>query len=303
MANLSKEWFDSLLSSCAAPARSWPEDAHPSYPIPETLSGPYVNGFGVVGRSNLRILRDSWPGDLLAWSGTDRHDVFAESSYPQTEVLRVSDRAIRLARFLAHQGDDESPYWPILAWFEQVRALEEYPVLDDEDHAELQSDEWNESWETWARSDFLRELEYWADVDLDRSEIRDPDIVRLFWRACETRGVYPDEDGDSMWIDLEATARAVPIDEIRGLKGATDPETGLPTRPRPIRRNRARTQARGLFGPQALELCSGGVTVTYPDRTEFLTGARNWQLLRRLSDREQVHPRSLAPFPDRAPWE
>jgi len=44
-------------------------------------------------------------------------------------------------------------------------ALEDYPLIDEETHSELELEAENEAWDCWARGDFVRELESRFDED------------------------------------------------------------------------------------------------------------------------------------------
>lgn len=90
----------------------------------------------------------------------------------------------------------------------QLDSLEDYPLLDEEDHSNLEFDAQGEAWDNWARHDVRNGLieslgPYLDDPDefLDRIE---DDLLHLFDQARdEVNEYWICESGGSMWIDIE----------------------------------------------------------------------------------------------------
>jgi hypothetical protein len=118
-------------------------------------------------------------------------------------------------------------------------ALEDYPLISEETHGEMELEAQDEAWESWAESDFVRELEgrfgedafaelvYAPDGEpegqsrlFETGERRPPadlaDAVRqLFETARETANEYwIDETGGNAWIDLDRVCDAIDGDML-----------------------------------------------------------------------------------------
>ena len=118
--------------------------------------------------------------------------------------------------------------------------LEDYPLVSEETHSELELEAQGEAWESWAESDFSRAVESMFGADLDFPELvfvpdSEPkaqgrlfetgerpkpenleDAVReLFETARETANEYwIDETGGNAWIDLDRVCVAVTADML-----------------------------------------------------------------------------------------
>jgi hypothetical protein len=95
-------------------------------------------------------------------------------------------------------------------WCDIAQRLDDYPILDESLYSELELEAQNESWELWARADFVRELERQLDVELSGSE---SDILDLFLSLSDRSNTY--WEGDS--IDVERVASAATLDDVRKL--------------------------------------------------------------------------------------
>jgi len=95
-------------------------------------------------------------------------------------------------------------------WCDIAARLDDYPILDEGLYSELELEAQNESWELWARADFVRELERQLDVELSGS---DSVILDLFLSLSDRSNTY--WEGDS--IDVERVASAATLDDVRKL--------------------------------------------------------------------------------------
>ena len=120
---------------------------------------------------------------------------------------------------------------------ETIEALESYPVLDEDDHSQLELDCQQEAWECWAASDWrdairdkLAEFapesadfpEYWADDQLDAipADKLEPQLLELFRACAEMANEYwQEESGAGWWIDLKKVAAGVDRMDLVGLTG------------------------------------------------------------------------------------
>lgn len=98
-------------------------------------------------------------------------------------------------------------------------ALADYPLLDDSDHSDLEHEDEQENWESWARSDFRRELvrvlasELSArGVEGDASDlieaVSDVQVDALFWSLCQQEESHPEHSGGEVNFPLVDMADA-----------------------------------------------------------------------------------------------
>jgi hypothetical protein len=96
-------------------------------------------------------------------------------------------------------------------WCDLMGRLDDYPILDESLYGEMEIEAQNESWELWARRDFIRAVESALDVTLDESD--SSAMLTAFENARERSNTY--WEGDS--IDVERIAQAVTYDDVRAL--------------------------------------------------------------------------------------
>lgn len=94
-------------------------------------------------------------------------------------------------------------------WCDIQARLEDYPVLCDETYSEMELEAQNESWDLWARRDFIRAVESALDVTLDESD--SSAVLDLFETARERSNTY--WEGDC--IDVDRIAQAVTFADAR----------------------------------------------------------------------------------------
>jgi hypothetical protein len=92
-------------------------------------------------------------------------------------------------------------------WCDIRARLENYPILDESLHSEMESEAQSESWDNWARSDYVRAVERHLEIDLDSSA----DLAEVFSKVCDRANVY--WEGDS--IDVDRVATATTCDDVR----------------------------------------------------------------------------------------
>lgn len=88
--------------------------------------------------------------------------------------------------------------------------LEQYPVLDDDDHSEVEREEESEHWEDYGREDVRRSVsdaleEEGVNADFV-SEMSDEDFDKAYWDTCRETHEYP-EKIDSSAYDFGNEAR------------------------------------------------------------------------------------------------
>jgi hypothetical protein len=96
-------------------------------------------------------------------------------------------------------------------WCDLQAKMQEYPILDESLYSELEMEAQEESWELWARADFVRAVERCLDVELDDSD--SSAVLTAFEAIRERANVY--WEGDE--IDVERIAQAATTHDVRGL--------------------------------------------------------------------------------------
>lgn len=87
------------------------------------------------------------------------------------------------------------------AIIEMLAGLEDYPLLDEEKHSEMEFEAEDEAWSNWGRSEYKSALEKAFNGDAD--EVTMDVIDEHFAHARDAANVYwVNESGDSMYIDI-----------------------------------------------------------------------------------------------------
>lgn len=126
-----------------------------------------------VQRSNYRRLAEDYPEALvrISWANTDTLGAF------------LSDLSPELAEVLGNLGD-------------------QYPIYDESDLSELESEEITASWDQYVQADLTSEIRALLSEDIADlwDELPDDDQRGMFWSVCEALDIYPEHDGlDVRW--------------------------------------------------------------------------------------------------------
>lgn len=109
-----------------------------------------------------------------------------------------------------------------------LRALKEYPLLDEELHAEMTAEAIEDAWDSWAGGDFQKLLLVKIEDeerDVDELDFVDEELHELFDQARDISGAeWINEVSDQMYIDLERVANIVRYEKtddgyVFGIKG------------------------------------------------------------------------------------
>jgi len=136
-------------------------------------SGDY-SGYGSIGRSNIRVLKKEYSYEYhsysdLFWYGV-KYGEFPRVSvrkrdndnlglgYWEDENIILEPETVIVISTCAY--DYEQVYMDTAhPDFENLKkSMEDYCVLDDCDHSDLQFDEWVETWNSWLERDVMSEL-------------------------------------------------------------------------------------------------------------------------------------------------
>ncbi len=114
-----------------------------------------------------------------------------------------------------------------------IHALEDYPIIDESDHSELELDLQQEAWECWAADDWrnlvTNELQehapetasdYWAEEILETVPGIEDKLQELFEACREQANEYWAEESDGgMWIRVSDVAAELDLDDLAELTG------------------------------------------------------------------------------------
>jgi hypothetical protein len=173
-------------------------DGRTVYVLPDMMSGGDYSNTGLVQKSNYRVFLERF-GKL---SGV--HKVYGG----------FGTYAIAIRHDLTESNEEIK---------EVLSKLEDYPLIDEDDHSQLEMEEQGIAWKDWARRDFIRAL-----LELDGiAEKFDEDslakILRrklyktrrkfdpyetLFYNAAEAINECWEDDGGSMGIHVDKVAES-----------------------------------------------------------------------------------------------
>jgi hypothetical protein len=153
----------------------------------------------------------------------------------------VSSHAVGYGELVGiDETDIDAITWEQLEALQEVcNALADYPAINDATVSEVEMELQNEAWNSWARSDFKRELHKRLDSigelasdSADENEVEnlidnigDAAIDSVFYAACEKSNTYWQiESGGNAYIDLDRVAKSV---ELADLENASKESTSM----------------------------------------------------------------------------
>lgn len=167
----------------------------------EDCSWPGGYSPSAVYRSNARVFRDEFSSELEKADG-DGPDVALDVRYVTDEML------------------------------ETLEGLEDYPLISEDDHSQLELEDQQEAWENWAASDWRRlvcaavdqllpeDSPFDGDDLISRISGEDEKLAELFEVCRESANEYWEEESDgSQWIRLERVAAELSLEDLRELTG------------------------------------------------------------------------------------
>ena len=166
--------------------------------VPYTLSGDYCGSY--LGKANANVLVDTFK-----WLETFYMGFYSEQVGIILEVKQIYKR---------HKWDsivepfdlDSIPDEEWEEFVEMVKGLEDYPLLDEDEHSQIEWDATEEGFDSWADSDFAHYLD---EDDREWYEgLKREERFRVFSEAAERVNEYWFEDGScNMWIRVEEVAK------------------------------------------------------------------------------------------------
>jgi hypothetical protein len=179
------------------------EDNANLYRIPYTASGDYTGS--LVEASNRQSL-------------IEEHESFLPletvSYMFGTEELVYSMESDK------HNEWNEDKLYSFLSFFEQVCGLENYPLIDDDLHSQMEWDAYVYAWEDWGRADTVISI---RKAMPDLPHFVGPDSVSLEtyadnWMQDNSGAFWGDwmhSEGIGFWIDCDKFAAAM-VEDLKG---------------------------------------------------------------------------------------
>lgn len=205
---------------------------------PAGEASPYR--IGSLEDAALYCAHTGWKSRLLFVSEFLAEDWNWPGGYSPSAVYRSNARVFRdeFRRELENGADGDGPDIALDVRFvtddmlETLEALEDYPLISEDDHSELELELQEEAWEQWAESDWRRLVCKALDDALPEDASRDADEIldslpdaddklrELFHACAESSNTYWQEESDGeQWIDLERVAAALDLADLRDLTG------------------------------------------------------------------------------------
>lgn len=206
-------------------------------------SGIYRAGYGKIKdpKTALKFCADHhWRGARLLFCADKLNaDCSWPGGYDAPSIYRSNNRVFsdefRKELSLA-DGDFDGLSLDVrfltLEMIEQIETLEDYPLLSEDDHSELELELQEEAWELWVASDWRRiieaklnenlegsSLEDCADEILDKVEDLNCRLYGLFEACREMSNNYWEEELGSQWINLDSVASCLDLADLRDLTG------------------------------------------------------------------------------------
>lgn len=119
-----------------------------------------------------------------------------------------------------------------LEMIETIEGLEDYPLISDDDHSNLELELQIEAWESWGASDWRRIVERKLDdaietngFDLEAETVLDSledcasRLYDLFLGCRDATNIYWEEQLGDQWIDLDEVSEAINLADLHCLTG------------------------------------------------------------------------------------
>lgn len=169
-----------------------PKDG-PYFIMPDIMTyGDY--GGSLVEKANNVWMRENWMGESVR----DDSDPVDEPLTPHVHGVYGGHGSDAIAINVTDICDECATE---LA--EILESLDDYPLLDEELHSELEYEAQNEAWESWVAWDFARELSRVSGLDIERDETFDGPLWALLVELMEEQNEYWVTEGINAWVDLE----------------------------------------------------------------------------------------------------
>jgi hypothetical protein len=162
---------------------------------------------------------ENYPEYYIVYSRNRDSDILEESNFHSiTEELKDHEGFISPSFnhwlcgwceiIMMHESDHEG----LIKADQLLENLSDYPILDDEDYSERELDSRIESWENWARSDFIHGIE--GKLDLELSDNQDDNIKEFFDNFTDRINEYWIIEGSGSYIDMDRIIEKVQKEDL-----------------------------------------------------------------------------------------
>jgi hypothetical protein len=214
-----------------------------------TLDGTYAKPSTVQEAAEL-CAQYLWRGPVLLWQSQYLDaDCSWPGGYDAPSIYRSNNRVFQeeYKRELESGADGDGPGLSLDVRYltdemvETLHSLENYPLLDEDNHSSLELDLQQEEWDSWAQRDWRGKVvsaldtyapedaeTYWAEEHIDK--VSEDSLYELFNACAEQSNTYWQEESCSgFWIDLNRVAAAIDRADLADLTGLALLAPSLPT--------------------------------------------------------------------------
>jgi hypothetical protein len=204
-----------------------------------TLDGTYQFPKTVTEAAEL-CARYLWRGPVLLWQ-SDYLDADCSWSgcYSAPSIYQSNNRVFtaEYSKELEYGADGDGPglsldiRYVTAEMIETLHGLEQYPLIDEDDHSNLEMELQEEEWESWAAREWRDKVvaaldayapenaePYWAEEHMDK--IEDDKLRELFHACADVSNTYwYEESGSGYFIDMDRVASAIDRADLVDLTG------------------------------------------------------------------------------------
>lgn len=181
----------------------------------------YLSGIGhddSLGVANLRAFEQS------GFTGIE--GVLTRRLYGGTEVYLWLGLAEALDRTWldAEWSPEEAAQAELIGnMIDTLERLENYPLISDDVHSEVEREHEDEAWSSWLASDFKRALEReFKGLNFDDVELSDPALFELFYQAMTDSNTYWIHESGGATVELRRVIEVIDEDQVRAVPGVQD---------------------------------------------------------------------------------
>lgn len=100
---------------------------------------------------------------------------------------------------------------------ETLAALNDYPLIDEEEHSEMEQEAQTEAWDSWAKREWKKGLEeLLGNIDLDEAD--EDKLFETFQKASEKANEYwRNESGGDMYIDIGRIIKELTLADVEAI--------------------------------------------------------------------------------------
>ena len=165
---------------------------------------------GLIGKANMNYLLEEY---------SDLPGILTVVGDMSSETIAIDVRLL-LIKFYEDQEEEESQ---VNDFLEAIASLSDYPLLNEDIHHGLLREAEEESWEDWVKDEFLSDIAYKFDfdvdlIDLDSNKEQDDKLSELFDEIIHEQGIeFDNEQGGDMYIEVSHVVSFVKRQDVQFL--------------------------------------------------------------------------------------